>query len=58
MNYKDQLKRTKETNHFMLHNNIKATMLTEDQARDGRPRLPECHGDFVSAVPLSERRSG
>lgn len=37
MNYKKQLKRTKETNHFMLHNNIKATMLTEDQARDGPP---------------------
>ena len=33
MNYEEQLKQTNETNHFMIHNNIKAAMLTKDQAR-------------------------
>lgn len=33
MDYAEQLRKTNETNHFMIHNNITATLLTEREAQ-------------------------
>lgn len=69
MNYEEQLKQTNETNHFMIHNNIKAAMLTKDQARVTAAVTPvslnameSVHGGLmfimaeIAARPADEKR--
>ena len=61
MNYEEQLKQTNETNHFMIHNNIKAAMLTKDQARVTAAVTPVSLNAYVhyggdSRRPADEKR--
>ena len=40
MNYEEQLKQTNETNHFMIHNNIKAQCLQRTRPVSPQPSPP------------------